>query len=92
MTNSISMGLYPSMWSMEYTNMNKQINECKLEYKLKYIMIQYEQKKLQNTIQRRTLKKFWHGQFMVIMKVTKSVIMVCDMFRYQALFKMQNNT
>jgi len=29
---------------------------------------------------------------MVIMKVTKSVIMVHDMFRYQALIKMQNNT
>ena len=29
---------------------------------------------------------------MVILKVTKFVIMVHDMFRYQALFKMQNNT
>ena len=67
------------------------MNKRKLEYQLKYIMIQYEEKKLQNTIQ-RTLKKFGHGHFMVIMKVTKSVIMVRDMFRYQALFKMQNNT
>jgi hypothetical protein len=51
-------------------------------------MIQHEQKKLQRI--QRTLKKFEHEQFMVIMKVTKSIIMVRDMFRYQALFNPLN--
>jgi hypothetical protein len=68
------------------------MNKCNLKV---LIVAQWGVSKVHNDILYRAQYKeelwkiFGCEQFKVIKKVTKSASMVCDMLRYQALFKMQ---